>query len=61
VVDLWPADRQIDLCIRFCLQNNGRLFAKKRASHYNCLSDEEITCMEQAVQSAYGSTTAGVG
>ena len=40
---------QIDLFIRFCLQNNGRLLAAKRASHFDFLSDEEIVCMEQAV------------
>jgi len=47
-------DRQIDLFIRFCLQNDGRLSARKRASHFNYLSDGEIALMEQAVQSAYG-------
>ena len=43
-------DRQIDLFIRFCLQNNGRLSARKRASHFDHLTDEEIDAMEQAVQ-----------
>jgi hypothetical protein len=57
IVDM-PA-RRIDLFIRFCLQNNGRLFARKRASHFDILSDEEIARMEQAVQSAYGSPAAG--
>ena len=55
IVDM--PDRQIDLFIRFCLQNNGRLSARKRASHFDILSEEEITGMEQAVQSAYGNTT----
>jgi hypothetical protein len=50
-------DRQIDLFIRFCLQNNGRLSARKRTNHFEFLSDEEIAHMEQAVQSAYGNTT----
>ena len=49
-------DRQIDLFIRFCLQNNGRLSAQKRASHYSFLADDEIKQMEEAVQAAYGST-----
>ena len=49
-------DRKIDLFIRFCLQNNGRLSARKRASHFNFLSDEEIVRTEQAVPVAYGST-----
>ena len=55
IVDM--PDRQIDLFIRFCLQNNGRLSARKRVSHFDFLSDEEIARMEQAVQSAYGSKT----
>ena len=50
-------DREIDLFSRFCLQNNGRLSARKRTSHFGVLSDEEIARMEQAVQSAYGDTT----
>ena len=54
IVDM--PDRQIDLFIRFCLQNNGRLSARKRASHFDSLSDEEIARMEQSVQSAYGNT-----
>jgi len=54
IVDM--PDRQIDLFIRFCLQNNGRLSARKRASHFHTLSDEEIARMEEAVQSAYGNT-----
>ncbi|MCK4390616.1 MAG: Fic family protein [Desulfobacterales bacterium] len=49
-------DRRIDLFIRFCLQNNGRLSARKRASHFDFLSDEEIARMEQVVQSSYGNT-----
>jgi len=52
IVDM--PDRQIDLFIRFCLQNNGRLIARKRASHFDFLSEGEIASLEQAVQSAYG-------
>ncbi|MBU4175150.1 MAG: Fic family protein [Actinobacteria bacterium] len=51
IVDM--PDRKIDLFIRFCLQNNGRLSARKRLSHFDFLSDEEISLMEQAVQAAY--------
>ena len=51
IVDM--PDRQIDLFIRFCLQNNGRLSARKRASRFDFLSDDEVARMEQAVQSAY--------
>ena len=46
-------DRQIDLFIRFCLQNDGRLSARKRASQFDSLSNQEIASMEHAVQSAY--------
>ncbi len=55
IVDM--PDRQIDLFIRFCLQNNGRLSARKRNSHFDALSNEEIARMEQAVQSAYRNST----
>ncbi len=58
IVDM--PDRRIDLFIRFCLQNNGRLSARKRTSYFDFLSDEEITRMEQAVQSAYGSNASDV-
>jgi hypothetical protein len=51
-------DREIDLFIRFCLQNNGRLSVRKRESRFDYLSDEEIARMELAVQAAYGSNTA---
>ncbi|MCF8108585.1 MAG: Fic family protein [Desulfohalobiaceae bacterium] len=54
IVDM--PDRQIDLFIRFCLQNNGRLSTRKRASHFDFLSDGEVAHMEQAVLAAYGST-----
>jgi Fic family protein len=55
IVDM--PDRQIDLFIRFCLQNNGRLSARKRASRFDFLSDEEVALIEGAVQSAFGSET----
>jgi len=51
IVDM--PDRLVDLFIRFCLQNNGRLAARKRASHFDFLSDEEISQMEEAVQASY--------
>lgn len=51
IVDM--PDRDIDLFIRLCLQNNGRLAARKRASHFSSLSDGEVARMEQAVQSGY--------
>ena len=55
IVDM--PDRQIDLFIRFCLQNNSRLSARKRANRFDFLSIDEIASLEQTVQSAYGSET----
>jgi Fic family protein len=52
VVDM--PDRKVDIFIRFCLQNNGRLSAGKRSENFEFLSDGEITQMEQALQKAYG-------
>jgi len=52
IVDM--PDRQIDLFIRLCLQNSGRLSARRRDSSFDFLSDEEIARMESAVRSAYG-------
>jgi hypothetical protein len=52
IVDM--PDRQIDLFIRLCLQNNGCLSARKHASSFGFLSDEEVARMESAVRSAYG-------
>jgi hypothetical protein len=52
VVDM--PDRKIDLFIQACLQNNGRLSTLKRASHFEFLSDAEVTRMEDAIRSAYG-------
>ena len=59
IVDM--PDRQIDLFIRFCLQNNGRLSARKRVSHFDSLTEQEIARMEQAVQYAYGNITSSDG
>jgi len=53
IVDM--PDRKIDLFIRFCLQNNGRLSARKRGSHFDFLSDDELARMEQAIQAAHES------
>lgn len=52
IVDL--PDRKMDLFIQTCLQNNGRLSARKRASVFEFLSDEEVAHMEKAVRAAYG-------
>ncbi len=55
IVDM--PDQKIDLFIRFCLQNNGKLSIRKRSSHFDFLSDDEINQMEQAVLSAYGNNS----
>ena len=47
IVDM--PDRRIDLFIRFCLQNQGRLSAGKRAAHFDFLSDDEVRRLERAV------------
>jgi Fic family protein len=52
IVDM--PDRLIDLFIQFCLQNNGRLSAKKRESHFGFLTDDELVGMERAVREGYG-------
>lgn len=56
IVDM--PDRQLDMFIRFCLQNNGRLSSRKRESHFDFLDDDEVARMEEAVQVSYG-TSAG--
>jgi len=40
--------------IRVCLQNNGRLSARKRTHSVDFLSDDEVARMEEAVRSGYG-------
>ena len=46
-------DRLIDLFIQLCLQNNGCLSARKKSAHFDFLTDEELTAMEQAVRNGY--------
>lgn len=46
-------DRLIDLFIHVCLQNNGCLSEKKRTAHFDFLTDEELTAMQQAVRDSY--------
>jgi len=52
IVDM--PDRLIDLFIQLCLQNNGRLSARKRDSYFKLLTDEELANMEEAVRTGYG-------
>jgi len=51
IVDM--PDRHIDLFVRCCLQNSGRLSARKRESHFPLLTTREVEAMELAVQSVY--------
>jgi len=53
IVDM--PDRMIDLFIRLCLLNNGRISASKRKDHFESLSDSEIERMEEVVHATYGS------
>lgn len=46
-------DSLIDLFIKICFQNNGKLSSKKREAYFNFLTDAEVTSMEKAFQSAY--------
>ncbi len=55
IVDM--PDRKIDLFIRACLQNNGRLSVQKRASHFDFLSDKEVARMEQAIRFSHRTST----
>lgn len=46
-------DRLIDLFIQLCLQNNGSLSPRKRATHFDFLTDDEFSSLEQAVRDGY--------
>ncbi len=46
-------DRLIDLFIQLCLQNNGKLSARKRSDHFDFLTDDEQSLMEKVVQTEY--------
>ena len=49
-------DRLIDLFIRLCLQNNGTLSERKKSTHFNFLTDKELTAMVDAVRNGYQCT-----
>ncbi len=51
IVDM--PDRLIDLFIQLCLQNNGRLSARKKESHFGFLTDCELAAMENSVREGY--------
>jgi len=46
-------DRLIDLFIQLCLQNNGTLSARKKETHFDFLTQEELLAMQQAVKAGY--------
>lgn len=46
-------DRLIDLFIQLCLQNQGNLSARKRSTHFDFLTDEELVSMQQAIRNGY--------
>lgn len=43
-------DKQANLFIKLCLQNNGQLSPAKRKAHFSLLTDGEVSAMEAAVQ-----------
>ena len=51
VIDM--PDRLIDLFIRICLENNGRLSKGKRKSHFDFLNDDELFSMETLIRENY--------
>lgn len=46
-------DRLIDLFIKCCRQNHGRLSERKQASYFAFLSDQEVEQLEHAVRSGF--------
>ena len=51
IVDM--PDRLIDLFIQLCLQNNGRLSARKREAHFGFLTVAELAGMENSGRKGY--------
>jgi len=43
-------DKQANLFITLCLQNNGRLSPTKRTRHFSRLTDKEVAALEKVVQ-----------
>lgn len=46
-------DRDLDLFIRLCLQNNGSLSKAKRDSTFMILRDDEVERLEKCVADGY--------
>jgi hypothetical protein len=56
IVDM--PDRLIDLFIRLCIENKGRLSRNKRKAKFEQLTDKEVARMEACVRSAFYQTAA---
>ncbi len=56
IVDM--PDRLIDLFIRLCIENQGRLSKGKRKSKFEQLTDEEVVQMEACVRNAFNKNSA---
>ncbi len=57
VVDL--PDRDLDLFIRLCLQNHGRLSRAKRDLLFGALRDDEVAQLERCIAGGYGAMGSG--
>ena len=51
VVDL--PDRLVNLFVKACSQNGGKLSARKRDAHFSMLTDEEVSRLEAAVKRGF--------
>ena len=56
IVDM--PDRRASLLVRLCMQNSGRLAARKR-KHFAELTDDEVAAMERAVRHAMSTAARG--
>jgi len=54
IVDM--PDKKIDLFVHSCLQNKGRLSARKRTAHFEFLTDDEVSLLEESVCLAFDIT-----
>jgi hypothetical protein len=58
IVDM--PDRLIDLFIRLCIENKGRLSKNKRKTKFEQLTDKEVARMEACVRNAFNRTATDV-
>lgn len=54
IVDM--PDQLIDLFIRLCIENNGRLLKNKRKTKFEQLTNKEVAQMEECVRNAFNRT-----